>query len=162
MRCQDFSLGAENPAAPSHFHLQPQSRTIPTAATSSLDFTPRTPPPRLQPFHTHRSHGERTRRPRRPVSAYPTQPFLPSTLPPTSTRTLVAYARGRHSLTRRSFQLRPTQMQRNEPHHQSQRPRLSPDLARQSRRERPLHRREPGLRTVRLCARHGRERRCYQ
>lgn len=55
-------------------------------------------------------------------------------------------------------QLRPPQVLCHQPHHQGQRPRLRPDLHRQGRRERPLHRREPDLRSVRLCARARRER----
>jgi hypothetical protein len=43
------------------------------------------------------------------------------------------------------FQLRPPQMQRNKPHHQSQRPRLSPNIRGESRRERPIYRRESGV-----------------
>ena len=56
-----------------------------------------------------------------------------------------------HSLIPFPFsQLRPPQMQRNEPHNKSQRPRLRADLRGQSRRERPLLGREPGVRAVRV------------
>jgi len=49
-------------------------------------------------------------------------------------------------------QLRPPQMLRHKPHHQSQRPRLRANLHRQSRRERPVHRREPDIRAMRIRA----------
>ena len=58
--------------------------------------------------------------------------------------------------------LRPPQVQRHRPHHQGQGPRLGADQHRKGRRERPLHRREPGLRPVRLRPRHGRVRRLHQ
>lgn len=58
--------------------------------------------------------------------------------------------------------LRPPQVQRHRPHHQGQGPRLRSDQHRQGRRERPLHRREPDLRPLRLRPRHGRERRLHQ
>lgn len=41
-------------------------------------------------------------------------------------------------------------MQRDQPHHQSQGPRLGADLGRQGRRERPLHGGEPHVRAVRV------------
>lgn len=47
-------------------------------------------------------------------------------------------------------------MLRDQPHHQSQGPRLGANLRRQSGRERPVHGGEPGVRAVRLRARHGR------
>ena len=53
-------------------------------------------------------------------------------------------------------QLRPPQVQRNQPHHQGQGPRFRPDLRRKGRRERSLHRREPDLRPLRFRPRHGR------
>lgn len=56
-------------------------------------------------------------------------------------------------------QLRPAQMLRDEPHHQSQRPRLGPDLRGQGGRERAVHGGEPGVRAVRVRAGHGRGRR---
>jgi hypothetical protein len=49
-------------------------------------------------------------------------------------------------------QLRAPQVQRNEPHHQSQGPRQRADQRRQGRREWPVHGREPGLCAVWLCA----------
>ena len=59
-------------------------------------------------------------------------------------------------------QLRPPQVQRNEPHHQGQGPRFRADFRRQGRRERPLHRREPDVCALRVRARHGRERRLHK
>ncbi len=64
-----------------------------------------------------------------------------------------------HQLTNPPRQLRPPQMLRDEPHHQSQRPRLGANLRRQGRRERPVHGGEPSLRAVRVRAGHGRGRR---
>jgi hypothetical protein len=55
-------------------------------------------------------------------------------------------------------QLRPPQMLRNQPHHKSKRPRLSPTLCRQSRRERALYGGEPSVCAVRLCESYGRGR----
>lgn len=50
-------------------------------------------------------------------------------------------------------------MLRDEPDHQSQRPRLGANLRRQSGRERAVHGGEPGVRAVRLRAGDGRGRR---
>lgn len=57
--------------------------------------------------------------------------------------------KGKNPLTQ-PHQLRPPQMFRHEPHHQSQRPRLRATLHRQGRRERPVHRREHHVRHVRV------------
>ncbi len=53
-------------------------------------------------------------------------------------------------------------MLRDQPHHQSQRPRLRADLCRQGGRERALHGGEPGLRAVRVRAGDGRGRRQFE
>ena len=54
-------------------------------------------------------------------------------------------------------------MQRDEPHHQGEGPRLRPDLDRQGRRERPRRaRREPRLLPLGLRTGDGRERRCAE
>jgi len=59
-------------------------------------------------------------------------------------------------------QLRPPQMLGDESHHQSQRPCFSSDIRRQGRRERQIHRREPGVRLVWVRPSHGGERRQSQ
>ena len=122
------------------------------------------------------SHGERTRRARRPVSAI--NPHIPSYMPCPSCEQrnspfplmilakTFGIAPSIHHPKERSTdsvlpneQLRPPQMLCDEPHHQSERPRLGADFGRQSRRERAIHWREPGVCAVWIRARHGRERR---
>jgi len=65
----------------------------------------------------------------------------------------------KHSLTSVNSQVRPPQMQRNEPHHQGERSRICATVSGQGRREWAVHGREPSLCVVRLRARHGRGRR---
>lgn len=122
------------PHSPKKKPLNPQQSWKTTKASSStcMSFSP-SPSPSL--------------------STHPFHPYLPP--PPGATAANPTAAAAGPPLP----QLRPAQMLGDEPHHQSQRPRLGANLRRQGRRPRPVHGREPGLRPLRLRARHGRGRR---